>query len=67
MTLIAMERGTQRLAEPSRVIGAWTGSNGCVVVYRDEVRAAVAAGEPLFDELANRADRCGTQPGSTLS
>jgi predicted nucleotidyltransferase len=43
----------QRVAELARSITAWTGNDGRIVEYtEDDLRAAVAAGEPLLRDVA---------------
>lgn len=45
----------QRVTELARLVTAWTGNDGRIVEYtEDELRAAVAAGEPLLDDVSTQ-------------
>lgn len=45
----------QRVTELARLVTAWTGNDGRIVEYaEDELRAAVAAGEPLLDDVSKQ-------------
>ncbi|KAF0967285.1 MULTISPECIES: nucleotidyltransferase domain-containing protein [Gordonia] len=45
----------QRVTELARLVTAWTGNDGRIIEYtEDELRAAVAAGEPLLDDVSKQ-------------
>ncbi|MCR8899722.1 nucleotidyltransferase domain-containing protein [Gordonia sp. GONU] len=45
----------QRVTALARLVTAWTGNDGRIVEYtEDELRAAVAAGEPLLDDVSKQ-------------